>query len=152
MKMMKGFKSNKIRKEDQIKKLRECLVGDPKDLIPVGMESVEDAWIILKTRYGDAALVMTARKMMIENFGEYPRAGSGATLLSHQIKWINELETTLADITRLCEESEQLERDAYSSDMILLILAYFPHQLQYDLQDVLLPEEKDGKVKLYLLI
>ena len=150
--MMKGFKSNKIRKEDQIKKLRECLVGDPKDLIPVGMESVEDAWLILKNRYGDAARVMTARKMMIENLGKYPRTGSGATLLSRQIKWITDLETTLADIIRLGEESDQLDRDAYSSDMILLILAYFPHQLQYELQDVLQPAEEDGKMKLCLLI
>ena len=147
---MKGLKSNKTRKDDQIKKLRECLVGDPKNLIPVGMELVEDAWLILKNRYGDAARVMTARKMMIENLGKYPRTGSGATLLSRQIKWITDLESTLADI--IGEESDQLDRDAYGSDMILLILAYFPHQLQYELQDVLQPAEEDGKMKLCLLI
>ena len=150
--MKKGFKSNKIRKEDQVKKLRECLRGDPKELIPVGMESVEDAWLILKTRYGDAARVMTAKKMLVEKMGKYPKAGFGAVGLSRQIKWITELETILLDIIRLGEESEQLERDAYSSDMVLLILGYFPYHLQYELQDVLLPAEEDAKKKLCLVI
>ena len=36
--------------------------------------------------------------------------------------------------------------------MILLILAYFPFHLQYELQDVLQPAEEDGKMKLCLLI
>ena len=41
-------------------------------MIPKGMESVEDAWLILKNMYGDSARVMTARKRTIENFGDYP--------------------------------------------------------------------------------
>jgi hypothetical protein len=49
--MLNGFKSNKIKKDDQIKKLRECLSGTPKTLIPKGMESVEDAWLILRNMY-----------------------------------------------------------------------------------------------------
>ena len=45
--MIKGFKSNKVRKEDQVKKLRENLFDQPKTLIPVGMDSIDDAWKIL---------------------------------------------------------------------------------------------------------
>ena len=41
--MLNGFRSNKVKKDDQIKKLRECLSGTPNTLIPKGMESVKDA-------------------------------------------------------------------------------------------------------------
>ena len=152
--MLKGFKSNKIKKDDQIRKLRECLSGTPKTLIPKGMESVEDAWLILRNMYGDAARVMTARKRTIEDLGGYPspRGHGKVKLLTSQIEWITKLETTLADIIGLGEESDQLDRDAYSSDMILLILAYFPHTLQDELEDVLEPAGEDGKMKLTMLI
>ena len=86
--MLKGFKSNKIKKDDQIKKLRECLSGIPKTLIPIGMESVQDAWLILKDMYGDSARVMIARKRIIEDFGDYPSGGGhgrGVPLLNAQI-------------------------------------------------------------------
>ena len=153
--MLNGFKSNKIKKDDQIKKLRECLSGTPKTLIPKGMESVEDAWLILRNMYGDSARVMTARKRTIEDFGEYPGGGEhgkGINLLNAQIEWIVKLEVALVDIIALGEESYQLGRDAYSSDMILLILAYFPHSLQDELEDVLEPAGEDVKLKLTLLI
>ena len=45
--MLKGFKSNKVRKEDQVKKLRESLFDQPKTMVPYGMESIADAWRIL---------------------------------------------------------------------------------------------------------
>ena len=45
--MLKGFKSNKVRKEDQVKKLRENLFDQPKTMIPYSMESITDAWKIL---------------------------------------------------------------------------------------------------------
>ena len=41
--VMKGFKSNKVRREDQVKRLRECLFDQPKTLVPFGMESIIEA-------------------------------------------------------------------------------------------------------------
>merc|ERR1711888_346543 len=45
--MIKGFKSNKVRGEDQVKKLRENLFDQPKSLIQEGLDSIEVAWKIL---------------------------------------------------------------------------------------------------------
>ena len=73
-------------------------------------------------------------------------------MLNAQIEWITKLEITLIEIINLGEESDQMDRDAYSSDMILLILAYFPHKLQDELEDALEPAEEDGKMKLTLLL
>ena len=41
-----------------------------------------------------------------------------------------ELETVLIDIINLGEMCEQMDREAYRSVMSLLILPFFPHNLQ----------------------
>ena len=65
--MMKGFKSNKVRKEDQVKKLREKLFDQPKTMIPFSMESIKDAWKILDDMYGDSARVMNAKVLELRS-------------------------------------------------------------------------------------
>ena len=59
--MLRGFKSNKVRREDQVKKLRENLFDQPKTMVPPSMESIADAWKILNDMYGDSARVMNAK-------------------------------------------------------------------------------------------
>ena len=56
-KMLRGFKSNKVRREDQVNKLRENLFGQPRTMIPSIMGSVKDAWKILDDMYGDSVMV-----------------------------------------------------------------------------------------------
>ena len=41
--MMNGLKSSKVRKEDQVKKLRENLFDQPKTMVPFSMESIAEA-------------------------------------------------------------------------------------------------------------
>ena len=36
--------------------------------------------------------------------------------------------------------------------LVLLILAYFPHQMQDELEDIMEPAEEDGKLKLMLIV
>ena len=66
--MLKGFKANKVKKEDQVKKLRENLKGHPLSLVPDTMENVDRVWESLNKVYGDATRVMTA-KMKVEIHG-----------------------------------------------------------------------------------
>ena len=98
--MLKGFKSNKVRKEDQVKKLRKNLFDQPKTMVPFSMESISDAWKILEDMYGDAARVMNAKLLELRSLkenpdGGYPRKGGGVNLLKSQIEWITRLEVTL---------------------------------------------------------
>ena len=108
----KGLETNRVRKEDQIKKLREFLRGDAKTIIPDSMENIDTAWDILKNMYGDASRVMEARKRKIKDMGA------------------------------------QTERDAYSSDMMHLIMSYFPYMMQKDLQLEIENLPDDGKIRL----
>ena len=145
----KGLKTNRVRKEDQVKKLRECLKDDAKMIIPDSMEDIYAAWDILKNMYGDASRVMEARKRKIKDMGAYPRTGKNDVLLKNQIEWITKLEVTLNDIKELAEESIQMERDAYGSDMVHLIMSYFPNAIQKNLQEEMEGLPDDGRTKLF---
>ena len=89
-----------MRKEDQVKKLRENLFDQPKTMVPFSMESIADAWKILDDMYGDAARVMNAKVLELRSLkenpdGGYPRKGGRLGLLRSQIEWITRLEVTL---------------------------------------------------------
>ena len=148
----KVFETNRVRKEDQVKKLREFLRGDAKAIIPESMEDIATAWNILKNMYGDSSRVMDARKRMIKEMGLYPNNGKPLVKFKNQIEWITKLEVTLNDIKELANESEQMERDAYSSDMLNLILSYFPSAMQTDLQMKMEGLSDDGKFRLHRIL
>ena len=155
--VIKGFKSNKVRREDQVKRLRECLFDQPKTLVPFGMESIIEAWKILDNMYGDSARVMNAKVLELRNLkenpdGGYPRKGSGINLLKAQIEWITRLEVTLNGIMELGEESDQLDRNAFGDNTVCSVLELFPFQIQDELEDVMEPAKEDGKDKLYFII
>ena len=41
-----GLKTNRVRREGEIKKLREFLKGDAKTIIPDSMEDIDTAWVM----------------------------------------------------------------------------------------------------------
>ena len=69
----KGFLTNRIKRDDQVGKLRECLRNHPKTMIPASMEDIEEAWNVLKTVYGDAARLMKVKKANIAALGRMPK-------------------------------------------------------------------------------
>ena len=82
--MEKGFRSNRVKKEDQVKKLRENLRGQPKSLVPEGMDNIDNAWEILQNLYGDVSRIMRARKKKISALGQFPKGGKGSILMKSQ--------------------------------------------------------------------
>ena len=157
MEMMRAFKANKIRREDQVKKLRENLFDQPKTMIPYTMEYIEDAWQVLGDMYGDAGRVMHAMRLELKKLkenadGGYPRRGTGLSLLKSQIEWITRLEVTINSLIELGEESEQLDRDAFGSKTVGFILNLFSFQIQDELALLLVPAGESGKEKLRLIV
>ena len=80
--MMKGFKSNKVRREDQVKKLRENLFDQPKTLIQEDLDSIEIAWKILDEMYGDPERVLNAKLKKIKDLSRYPNKVKGGFLVT----------------------------------------------------------------------
>ena len=84
--------------------------------------------------------------------GAFPRRGKPEVMLKNQIEWITKLEVTLNDIKDLAEESAQMERDAYSSDMVHLIMSYFPNMIQNKLHVEMENVPDDGKIRLLKIL
>ena len=122
----KGMKINRVRKYDQVSKLRECLRLDAKELIPSTMDDVEEAWKILDKRYGDPSRVMAARKQKLRVLGKLPPCGKDHESLKNQVQWLIKLETTLSDIIELASSNLDMEYEAYNGKMIGTIMNLFP--------------------------
>ena len=58
----------------------------------------------------------------------------------------------LNGIMELGEESDQLDRDAFSSGNVVNVLDLFPFPMQDELAEEMEPAKEDGKAKLYLII
>ena len=123
--MEKGMKTNRVRKHDQVAKLRECLRQDPKALVPYDMEDIDEAWNILTNIYGDTTRVMAARKEKLMRLGPLPNNGKDATALKAQVEWLVSLETTLNDIMGLADSSLDMEYEAYNGSMVRTVRQLF---------------------------
>ena len=153
--MIQGFRSNKVKREDQVRKLRENLLDQPKTMISPDLKSIDDAWSILMDMYGDSSRVMAAKKQKLCNMGMYPsRTTRGGRLgtLKTQIEWVTKMEVLLKDIIELGEESEQHDRDAFGSDTILTVQGFLPFSMQKELDKDLKSVENDGKEQLEVII
>ena len=128
----KGFLANKVRRDDQPSKLRECLRGSAKKLIPTSMECINDCWSTLQAMYGDPSRVMKARKKKIKQMGKFPSDETSPTSnhLGSQIEWLLTIETTIKDIIELASEDEEMEREAYVMDTFSSISKLLPFSIQ----------------------
>ena len=120
------MKINRVRKYDQVSKLRECLRLDAKGLIPSTMDDIEEAWKILVKRYGDPSRVMAARKQKLKNLGNLPPNGKDMESLKNPVEWLIKFKTTLTDIMELANSNLDMEYEAYNGDMITTIRLLFP--------------------------
>ena len=110
--------TNRVKKDDQVSKLRECLCQGPRAFIPREMDNVDDAWRILVHIYGDPSRVMAARKQKLMSLGPLPSNGKEANALKAQVEWLLSLETTLTDIMGLAATSVDMEYEAYNGTMV----------------------------------
>ena len=111
--MLKGFKSNKVKREDQVKKLRENLKGHPLSLVPDTMESIDKAWESLSKVYGDAARVMNAKMNKLRSMGQFPKNGQSFTANKNQVEFLTSLEMTLKEMLEVGDQSIDMDRVAF---------------------------------------
>ena len=68
----KAFVAYRVRKDDQIKKLREVVKGNARKVIPSTMKNIDEAFKILKNIFEDPSRLMNAKRNIIFNLGNYP--------------------------------------------------------------------------------
>jgi hypothetical protein len=125
----KAFLINRVTRSDQAAKLRECLSGHAKSIVPSSMEDIADAWVVLNIAFGDPA-------------------GRGSSPIKKQVEWLLSLEISLQDIVELGNRSSDMDREAFSGGTLSKILSLFPLNIQAELTIC----KGDGKEKLLGII
>ena len=80
--MKNGLITNRVKRTDQVAKLRESLRGSPKQMIPSTLEDIDEAWRILRDIYGDPGRVMKDRRATIQAMGRMLSISSTSALKS----------------------------------------------------------------------
>ena len=141
--LKKAFVSNRVRRDNQVSKLRACLEGHPWKLIPSSLENIDEALSILKSCYGDASRVMKAKQNSIANMGKMPRKDLNGSQLQAQVEWLIKLEIHLQDTFEMGAKSANMERAAFNPHMIGVITGLFPFEIQRELARLKTEDSKD---------
>ena len=147
--MKKGLITNRVKRADQVAKLREHLKARPKGMIPSNMEDIDEAWRILREIYGDATRVMKARRANIQAMRQMPsRSNTSGEKVEEHIEWLLKLELALQDMFEIGKQSVDMDRMAFGPDLVDTIHRLFPYDIQEKFADF---DATDSKTKLSLM-
>ena len=126
------FKSNRIARDDQVKKLREeCLESPAKNLIPETVKTLDRALEILRGRYGGISNLIKVKKGKLLKMGIYPNhpGSKAAGHVKAQLKWLLTCEVVLAEITELAAGSTEAHREVYNFTVLQQVRNFFPGEI-----------------------
>ena len=114
--MEDGFKANRVSKKEQIQKLRECLKGQARKLVPdSNVTDVKTAWEILKKAFGNPIKIIKQRKEALLKLGEMPSGKvKGQKDLRPQIAWFIEVTTFLKELIELGKKNSEYRDLAFN--------------------------------------
>ena len=127
--MEKAFVHNRISKSDKVAKLRECLRGHAKRLIPESITNdLEKAWEALDKAFGKPARLMRFRKAALDKLGTLPKENAKSGVKGH-VEWYLELEGLLQSLIDLGRKSDEMYMEAFSPTMLDKICSMFPRNI-----------------------
>ena len=142
-KFEKAVEANRIPKSDQLEKLREVLRGKAKAQVPQKTDTVDRAWELLKSAFGDPMTLLKFRKQALSKLGPFPDASS-RTNPQKVVEWCLDVERILDDLLKLGERESRLEMVAFNDDTLNEIIDLFPIRLIFKMERL----ETEGKEKL----
>ena len=129
--MQQRFRENKVKKKEQVAKLRECLKGVALGRVPEGVKEIEEAFSRLNEAFGNPSKVMNFNLKALEDLGIMPseKLSNGLLNYSRKIEWLLKLEVILGKILELSKRSSKLAHEAFSSSTYRKLWARFPTQV-----------------------
>ena len=142
-KFEKAVVANRIPKSDQLEKLRESLRGKAKTQVSLKIESIDEAWDLLKTAFGDPMTLLKFRKQALSKLGVYPDALT-RTNPQKIVDWCLDIERHIMDLIKLGDKDTRMEMVAFNDDTINSLIDMFPVRLQFKMDRL----DCDGREKL----
>ena len=116
-KFEKAVVANRIPKCDQLDKLKEILRGKAKSQVPVKTDSLERAWELLESAFGDPMTLLKYRKQALAKLGAYPDSLT-RTNPQKVVDWCLEVERHIDDLIKLGDRNLRLEMIAFKRKYI----------------------------------
>ena len=99
--LLKGFAQNRVTQADKLGKLRECLYGEAKKLVPHSISSnVDDALKVLDQAYGDPIRLFTYRQDYFFKLGKQPKKTDKGGYKA-QVEWFRDVEVVMESLLAL---------------------------------------------------
>ena len=126
--MEQRFRENKVRKKEQVAKLRECLSGSALSRVPDGVSSIDEAFKRLSEAFGNPSKIMDFNLKSLVDLGMMPpdKLPNGQPNFAKKIEWLLKMEVILAKIIELSGRSSKLAHEAFSSSTYRKLWARFP--------------------------
>ena len=143
----KAMIANKVPKSDQLDKLREVLRGKAKAQVPEKTDSLDRAWELLKSAFGDPITLLKYRKQALAKLGPYPESSTKGNP-QKVVEWCLEVERIIDDLIKLGDRDARLEMIAFNTDTVNDIIDLFPVRLVFKMERL----DEEGKEKLEAIL
>ena len=126
--MLQRFRENKVKKKEQVAKLRECLRGVALGRVPEGVTDIDEAFTRLQEAFGNPSKLMAFNLKSLEDLGQLPseKSHNGQYNYARQIEWYLKLEVILTKILDLSKRSSKLSHEAFASSTYRKLWDRFP--------------------------
>ena len=126
--MITRFRENKVKRKEQVSKLRECLRGAALGRVPDGVRDIEEAFNRLNEAFGNPSKVMAYQIKALEDLGMMPpdKQANGQLNYTKRIEWFLKLEVILGKILELSKRNSKLAHEAFGSSTYRKLWSRFP--------------------------
>ena len=126
--MTQRFRENKVKRKEQVSKLRECLKGAALGRVPDGVKDIEEAFNRLNEAFGNPSKVMAYQLKALEDIGMMPsdKQSNGQLCYTRRIEWFLKLEVILGKILELSKRNSKLAHEAFGSSTYRKLWSRFP--------------------------
>ena len=122
---MKGFAQNRVTQADKLDKLRECLFGEAKRLVPQSItSSVDDAIKVLDQAYGDPIRLFNYRQDYFFKLGKQPKKTEKGGYKA-QVEWLRDVEVVMEGLLSLALKDKACASILFSVETMRKYLSSF---------------------------
>ena len=123
--LLKGFAQNRVTQADKLSKLRECLYGDAKRLVPQSISSsADDALKVLDKAYGEPTRLFRYRKDYFYKLGKQPKENDKGGFKA-QLEWLREAEVALESLYTLALKDKECAAELFNPTEMTKCLKMF---------------------------
>ena len=116
--LLKGFAQNRVTKADKLSKLRECLYGEAKKLVPESIASnIDDAFRTLDNTYEDPVRLLRFRRDYFFKLGHQPKEDDKGGYKA-QVEWFREIEVTMESLLALGIKDDECGKILFNKEEI----------------------------------